>query len=626
MLNSAEPSALNDTARAAVKTLLVSMPFFSVYGPSLQICGLAAVARSQGFPVDTAHLNLAFARKIGVGLYEDLVDYRGHEIGNWLFAAEAFPEAPPDPDNRLPHDFPEIPDRLKEHGLDIDGLVHLRRETVSAFLAELEESIAWSQYAVVGFSSTFQQNTPSFALARRLKQRWPHLVTLFGGANFEGEMGDELLRGCSFIDLAVDGEGDAAFPAVLAAIAAGHNPRSIAGVVSRDGRGARPPLADLARAPPPDFAEYFERIEALQIISPAERRKLSIPFEGSRGCWWGEKHHCTFCGLNGQTMKFRQKPAADVLDEIGEVARRFGVFSFAGVDNIMAPDFFRDFVPRLIASERNYDFFVEIKSNLSRSQIKALAEAGVTAIQPGIESLSTPVLRLMRKGVRAIQNVNLLRWARHFGVEVRWNVLYGFPGEQPEHYEAQTRLFPHLVHLEAPNVACRIWMERFSPIFKDRDLFPTRRVEPRVSLKYIYPPTLALDRIAYFFDYEFEDHLPDETYADIETAVDAWQKSWEADTKPWLTYRWSPGIMQIEDGRQPANPLTYNLPSPLAEIYRAISERPLPAATIANALAMHGDAGEIAEALDLFVEKGLVMREDDLYLALAIPERPHSRS
>lgn len=33
-----------------------------------------------------------------------------------------------------------------------------------------------------------------------------------------------------------------------------------------------------------------------------------LVLEGARGCWWGEKHHCTFCGLNGSLMKFRSKP------------------------------------------------------------------------------------------------------------------------------------------------------------------------------------------------------------------------------------------------------------------------------------------------------------------------------
>ncbi len=61
---------------------------------------------------------------------------------------------------------------------------------------------------MAGFTSTFQQNTPSFALARRLKQRFPRIVTVFGGANFDDEMGPELVRAVDCVDIAVIGEGD----------------------------------------------------------------------------------------------------------------------------------------------------------------------------------------------------------------------------------------------------------------------------------------------------------------------------------------------------------------------------------------------------------------------------------
>src|SRR3712207_7222676 len=49
----------------------------------------------------------------------------------------------------------------------------------------LFRSFAWHEVDVVGFSSTYQQNAASFALARRLKQRYPAIVTVFGGANLD---------------------------------------------------------------------------------------------------------------------------------------------------------------------------------------------------------------------------------------------------------------------------------------------------------------------------------------------------------------------------------------------------------------------------------------------------------
>lgn len=605
------------------KTLLISMPFYSGLRPSLQICGLAAIARARGYAVDTLHLSVDLAARIGIALNEELGTFCGYETGNWLFAAEAFPHQPPDPDCRFPFDYPDAVKQLAPFDIDAEKLIALRREAVPAFLDGAMRAIDGGAYDVVGFSSTFQQNGASFALARRLKAAWPHLIVLFGGANFEGEMGAEMVRANAFIDFAVDGEGDAAFVEFLDALTAGRDPASVNGILTRGGRGtaARQPFADLEKAPVPDYSEYFSRAERLGVVGAGERFAVRVPFEASRGCWWGEKHHCTFCGLNGQSMKFRQKSSAQVLDELAEMARRWGVFSFAGVDNIMAPDFWQTLIPQLTERETNYRLFFEIKSNLSRAQIKALTEAGIMEVQPGIESLSSNVLNLMKKGVKAIQNVNMLRWASYYGLMVRWNLLYGFPGETQADYEAQTRLLPFLHHLDAPNSVGRIWMERFSPIFDDRRRFPVRYLKPLDHMRYVYPDDVDLSRAAYYFDYQFADTWPDENYDDYVRAVEAWRDLERAGAKPSLTYRWSPGILQISDGRRPGETLRYDFPSPLAEIYRAISDRPLSAGAVAANVGLNDAVEEVAEALDVLAEKGLAMRDGELFLALALPAR-----
>ncbi len=57
----------------------------------------------------------------------------------------------------------------------------------------------------VGFTSTFQQNVGSLALAKRIKQRWPHILTAMGGANCEGTMGLELSRSFEWMDFIFSG-------------------------------------------------------------------------------------------------------------------------------------------------------------------------------------------------------------------------------------------------------------------------------------------------------------------------------------------------------------------------------------------------------------------------------------
>src|SRR5262245_11680805 len=279
-------------------------------------------------------------------------------------------------------------------------------------------------------------------------------------------MGREWVRALPFIDYAVNGEADEALPDLLTALSSGGSPAEVPGVISRivePGPAMRRPFDRLNGLPVPNFDEYFARSERLGLLSPEWRDKVDLPFESSRGCWWGARQHCTFCGLNGATMRHRQKTPARVMEELATLAERYGVFKFSAVDNIMPVDFMDGLLPALRNEGRQYLLFFETKANLTRANIKALAEAGVGTFQPGLESLSSNVLRLMRKGVRASQNVNLLRWSAHYGVNVLWNILWGFPGETEDDYAQQAVLIPHLVHLQPPIAASRISFERFSP-------------------------------------------------------------------------------------------------------------------------------------------------------------------
>lgn len=199
---------------AAWPTVLVSMPFMDVDRPSIQLGLLKAIAETQGFPVRTLHANLDFATRIGVEHYRALAAQRGRLVGDWLFAIEAFGTAAPDPDARLLADFADDLAYLAGSSAGArDLLLRVRDRDVPAYLDALLAAYPWERVRVVGFSSTFQQNTASFALARRLKRHHPHLVTVFGGANFDGEMGLELVRSVDCVDLAVIGEGMAPSPA-----------------------------------------------------------------------------------------------------------------------------------------------------------------------------------------------------------------------------------------------------------------------------------------------------------------------------------------------------------------------------------------------------------------------------
>ena len=122
------------------------------------------------------------------------------------------------------------------------------------------------------------------------------------------------------------------------------------------------------------------------------------------------------------------------------------------------------FCPQLSAARCDLEIFYETKANLKKDQLRTFYSSGVHAMQPGIESLSTPILRLMRKGVTALQNIRLLKWCAEIGITPAWNLLYGFPGEPAQEYARMAELIPSLVHFTPPTFT-PIQMERFSPYF-----------------------------------------------------------------------------------------------------------------------------------------------------------------
>ena len=91
--------------------------------------------------------------------------------------------------------------------------------------------------------------------------------------------------------------------------------------------------------------------------------------------------------------RFRSKSPERVLDELAQQARRYRSFRFEAVDNILDMAYLKQLFPALAENDAGYEFFYEVKANLSREQLRLLAQAGVTHIQPGIESLSSHVLR-----------------------------------------------------------------------------------------------------------------------------------------------------------------------------------------------------------------------------------------
>jgi ribosomal peptide maturation radical SAM protein 1 len=606
------------------RVALVNMPFAGAERPSIQ-CGLlkAGLARA-GHRVDVLYLNLELAAELGQEMYFRLSEIRAdHLLGEWLFSVAAF--GPRDDEERYREVHPSLEETCGALGVTFDDLRRLRSETLPARVDRWLADVDWSAYDVIGFTSTFEQNVSSLALARRIKDRHPGVVIVFGGANYDGDMGPEYVRAFPWIDYAVVGEGDEALPALVARVAAGESAAGLPGVAARVNgsvavNGHAPLVRDLDALPDPDYDEFFATLMRLgreRVLGSAAPLLL---FESARGCWWGEKHHCTFCGLNALGMTYRSKTPERVHAELRRQSARYQIATFEAVDNILDMRYLQEVCRRLIEERYDYQIFYEVKANLRRDQLRTLARGGVNVIQPGIESLSTHVLDLMRKGSTMLLNVRLLKWAHYYGIKVAWNLLTGFPGETREDYEQQARLMPLLFHLPPPTGGGPIWLERFSPYFTD-DSFPVSDVAPWAAYRFVYPDDrLDVRKIAYFFTYTMDDTVPPECLDGVHRALGLWQERWKgaARQRPVLVYQRAPDWIQIVDRRDPDEPRVHAFQGLEAAAYEACGDTYHSAAKVAATVGANGD-GAVEEALERFCDLGLMVSEDGRYLSLALP-------
>jgi ribosomal peptide maturation radical SAM protein 1 len=615
-----------DAETLSLRVALVNMPFAAAHRPSIQ-CGLlkASLARA-GHSVDVFYLNLELAAELGHGAYHNLAELRSdHLLGEWLFSVAAFGRRSDEAAYRQAH--PSIAETCEQLGRTFEDLCALRNETLPAFVERWATTIDWSTYDVVGFTSTFEQNVAALALARRLKERNRGIVTVFGGANYDGEMGPEYVRAFPWIDYAVVGEGDEALPAIVARVALGTSAAGLPGVAARvnggvvkDGPASL--VRDLDGLPDPDYDEFFATLGRLGRERVLGEALPLLLFESARGCWWGEKHHCTFCGLNALGMAYRSKSPERVHAELRRMSARYQIVNFEAVDNILDMRYLEELCTPLIDERYDYKLFYEVKANLKRAQLRTLARAGVGIIQPGIESLSTHVLKLMRKGTTMLQNVRVLKWSHYYGIKVAWNLLTGFPGETQEDYEEQARLMPFLVHLPPPAGGGPIWMERFSPYFTDPS-FPVESMEPWGAYRFVYPEdTVDVRKIAYFFDYTMGDTVPDECLAGVKRAMQEWRDKWTAPRVPVLVYQRAPDWIQVIDRRDPDAPQVHAFYGLDAAVYDLCSDTDHSASRVYSMLRSDGvnvDGLEVERALERFCELGLMVGENGCYLSLALP-------
>ncbi|MEU3980558.1 RiPP maturation radical SAM C-methyltransferase [Streptomyces sp. NPDC026672] len=552
------------------------MPWNSAVRPSIQVGILRSVAEAEGWEVEAhyAYLDFYGLARSTLGLsdetwadaYETVSEKLYHlAAGDWVFARRHADAAQRDAYFTV----------LREHRVDENTieLIDSLRDVAETHVERTADLLLADAPSVIGFTSMFSQNGPTLAVAERLRERGFGGVIVMGGSNCEGVMGRTLLARHPVVDAVVDGPGEDAFVGLLRHVAAGRRVPSGGRLLTRWGVAPEPvggPVVGRSLSVPvPNYDGFFEQLEGAGLSDLVG--EVTLPVEFSRGCWWGAKTHCTFCGLNGATMSYRSKHPDSVADELRHLMDRYGVLDFFAVDNILDLRYLDSALPLIEKLDTDHSLFFEVKANMEWADIRAMRRAGIRSVQPGIESLSTEGLRHLKKGATAYQNIRFLLGCAECGVLPVWNILTGYPNETPESLREQIALLPSLTHLQPPdNDILVVHFDRFSPYVERPEEFGLRLSRPLPGYRHVYPYLAPDDlwNIAYHFEGEFAD---DPDNAELRRTLAARVSLWRArDPRTTFTYRLGFDSIALTD-RRPGLPAGRTvLAGAEARLYRAL--------------------------------------------------------
>ena len=608
-----------DKGEPGPRMLLVVMPWAPPQFPCLGAALIRSILVRDGVPCDLLYGNLVYSQLIQS---DPIIERQLSKVPmcEATFTPYYFGTPKAETAGKIRDYILPLALKASEHPVDrFEAMIDHAGDCLDAIV----EGVPWERYDIVGFSIMMQQTVPSLALARRIREVNPDIRIVFGGANMAAPMGEAILRAYPDVDYIVEGEADDIVTSLVRKIRAGEPPDPVVGgVIWRDRSGEvrrtgeSRPFNDLDSLPVPDFDPFFAHVDAMGLdhIAPF------LPFESSRGCWWGEKHHCTFCCIGDDVLVFRTKSSERVLEEILTLSARHQLVDLFAVDSIINRNFHRTLLPTLAELRELHDldisFFFECKSNISRDNALMFKQGGVSAVQPGIESFSDHILKLMDKGATAARQVHCLRVLAENRIGASWNLIFQIPFETEDDYREMLEAMPSLHHLPPLHAEGLIPMQinRFAPYHNTPDAYGIENVQPKEYYATVFPDDrVDLEKLAFYFDCDrpsWRTETLDDLYEELREALKTWQRRFRVNS---LIQRRGPGFVRIIDrragpnGDAPAEPVCADLVGLDHDIFVACDTPRTVDEMVRRFGPLHGEA-QVRARLDRMVAARIMFR------------------
>jgi ribosomal peptide maturation radical SAM protein 1 len=620
---------MTGTYKKSKAVALISTPWPLYSRPSIQLGALKAYLQSRlpDVKIEAHHVYLKLAQSIGYRLY--------HEISQrtWLaesvYAALLFPERFETIEKLFNREAGRKAN-IKEIGLK--KLTVLIKKATDAFIS----SRNWGDHLLAGFSVSLCQLTSALYFIKCIKKKFPELIIVIGGSTFSGSTGPEFFELFPEVDAIVNGEGELPFSQLvdsLKATASLSGIPLIKGIITSEAvdNNGDPnifhQLKNLSCLPPPDYDDYFDLLKS---FNSKNMFFPTLPAETSRGCWWhrtylsGRTSGCAFCNLNLQWEGYRTKNPSQVVKEIDHLTAKYKTLSVSIVDNVLPRETSRIIFEQLGKLKKDLRLFSEIRSTTSYQELKVMANAGIRSVQIGIEALSTSLLKKLRKGTSAIQNLEIMKNCEALGIVNISNLILHFPGSDLQDVEETLGSIEFAMSYR-PLKAIGFWLGQGSPVWQDPKTYGIRATFNHPNWSYLFPRKILQSMHFMIQAYRGDLGHQRKIWQPVKKKVEIWQIIYaelnkEPDVSPILSLRDGRDFLIIRQRRLHTEPMNHRLVGTSRSIY-LFCRRHHSIKRIRNQFQTFPE-DKIVSFLKMMVDKKLMFEEKDKYLSLAVPIKP----
>lgn len=334
----------------------------------------------------------------------------------------------------------------------------------------------------VGISCLFSHEWPVIReLIAAIAARFPDVPIVIGGEHATA-VPELCLDDAPALLACALGEGEETVVELVEACSAGCALDSVAGIVFRGADGPR-------RSAPRARIRDVDRIPAPRWdLTPIERyldgglsfgvdRGRTMPILATRGC----PYRCTFCSSPQMwTTRYSTRAPEQVVDEIEDYVRRYRVenIDFYDLTAIIERDWILEFCRLLDA--RGLRLTWQLPSGtrseaLDEPVLRAMYRSGCRNVSYAPESGSPRTLEAIKKKVKIDRLEASMRAAVTAGLNVKANILIGFPDEQRNDLRETLRFVLRMARIGVHDVS--VWT--FSP-YPGSELFQRLRAAGRL--------------------------------------------------------------------------------------------------------------------------------------------------